>query len=250
MLWNRTIVGPLGNFANSVLETPDGGYAIIGTSWTSDALPSNFKLIKTNSNGDAQWEKTYGGEGKFFTAESESGIITKDGGYLLAGVSLEEGQANAWLAWLVKTDSEGKMMWNKTYGEAGSWAFQVIQTKEDGFAFTGILNGRDAWLLKTDLNGNEDWNMTFPGSTFIGSSFEDFGKCIIQTTDGGYAMVGTKDGKIWLAKIGPSANPASAWLLAEIVAAIAAAVIVTVISATIVRKRRQQHRTNGAQAPT
>lgn len=246
--WNKTIVGPFGNFANSVFEITDGGYAIMGTSWASDVLPSNFKLIKTNSDGDVQWDKTYGGEGKFFTAESESGIVTEDGGCLLAGVSLEEGQANAWLAWLVKTDSKGKMVWNKTYGEAGSWAFQVIQTRDGGYAFTGVLNGKDAWLLKTDSNGNADWNLTFAGSTFIGSSVEDFGKCIIQTDDGGYALVGTKEGKIWLAKIGPSAYPASMWLPAEIVVIIAVVTIVIVVASTIIRKRqRQRHLVNGAQ---
>jgi hypothetical protein len=240
MQWNKTVVGPLGNFANSVLQTIDGGYAIIGTSWASDFLPSTFEIIRTDSDGNVQWNKTYGGEGKFFTAESESGIITKDGGYLLAGVSLEEGQTNAWLAWLVKTDSQGNMMWNKTYGEVGSWAFLVVQTQDGGYAFTGILNGKDAWVVKTDANGDVDWNLTFAGSTFIGSSVEDFGKCIIQTNDEGYALVGTKDGKIWLAKISPSTNPASIWFPTETVAIVAAAIIAIVIAAIIVGKRRQQ----------
>jgi hypothetical protein len=211
MQWNKTIVGPLGNFANSVLQTSDGGYAIIGTSWASDLLPSTFEIIRTDSDGNMQWNKTYGGEGKFYTAESGSGIITRDGGYLLAGVSLEEGLANARLAWLVKTDSEGNIMWNKTYGEAGSWAFQVVQTQDRGYAFTGILNGKDAWVVKTDTNGDLDWNLTFAGATFAGSSVEDVGRCIIQTSDGGYALVGTKDDKTWLAKISPSTNPASIW---------------------------------------
>jgi hypothetical protein len=242
MQWNKTIVGPLGNFANSVFETTDGGYVIIGTSWASDLLPSNFKVIKTNSVGDVQWDRIYGGEGKFFTAESESGIITKDGGYMLAGVSLEEGQANAWHAWLVKTDSQGNMMWNKTYGGTGSWAFQVVQTQDGGYAFAGALNGKDAWVLKTDSNGNADWNLTPAGVTFVGSSVEDFGKCIIQTNDGGYALVGTKDGEIWLAKISPSASPASVCFPTEMVVIVVAAIIVIVIAPIIIRKlRKRQH---------
>jgi hypothetical protein len=102
------------------------------------------------------------------------------------------------------------------------------------------LNGKDAWVVKTDTNGDLDWNLTFAGATFAGSSVEDVGRCIIQTSDGGYALVGTKDDKTWLAKISPSTNPASIWFPAETAAIVAAAIIVIVIAAVIVRKRRQQ----------
>jgi hypothetical protein len=46
--WNRTIIGEQGDFANSVLQLVAGGYIIFGTSWESDALPSAFKIIKTD----------------------------------------------------------------------------------------------------------------------------------------------------------------------------------------------------------
>ena len=126
MQWNKTIVGPLGNFANSVLQTIDGGYAIICTSWVSDSLPSFFKIIKTDSDGNVQWNKTYGGAGKFSNSESYSGIITIDGGYLLAGDTGHSGNA-----WLVKTDSQGNMMWNKTYGEEGSVIIQLFKLRTE-----------------------------------------------------------------------------------------------------------------------
>ena len=242
MEWNKTIVGPLGNFANSVLQTKDGGYTIIGTSWASDILPSFFQIIKTDSKGNVQWEKTFGGAGKFYTAESDSGIITKDGGYLLAGVSVEEGLADAWIAWLVKTDSQGNMMWNKTYGETGSWALSVVQTQDGGYAFAGILNGTDTWVAKTDEYGSLDWNLTFVGSSIVGSSIEDFGKPIIQTNDEGYVLVGTKEDKIWLVKLAtPSQPPPTPLSPLEIIAvALVAIVIVMTISVIIFNRRKKK----------
>ncbi|MGD0995289.1 MAG: hypothetical protein ABR909_07175 [Candidatus Bathyarchaeia archaeon] len=65
MQWNTTIVGPVGNFANTVLQTNDGGYVIFGTSWASDTLPSAFKIIRTDSDGNEQWNRTYGGPAIF-----------------------------------------------------------------------------------------------------------------------------------------------------------------------------------------
>lgn len=229
MQWNKNIVGPLGNFANSVLQTIDGGYAIIGTNWVSDSLPSFFKIIKTDSDGNEQWNKTYGGVGEFSNSECYSGIITADGGYLLAGDTGYSGNA-----WLVKTDAQGNELWNKTYGETGSVINSVIQTQDGGYAFTGtgVFNREDAWVIKTDVYGNMDWNLTIVGGSFVGKSIEDFGKPITQTNDGGYALVGTKDSEIWLFKLAALSPPSSVTLsLLEI---IAIAIVAVIIGITVI----------------
>lgn len=102
MQLNKTIIGSLGTFADSVFQTSDGEYTKIAKSSTP-GFPSFFQLIKTDSDGNVQWNKTYGGIGSFDVPQCNSGIITRDGGYLLAGF-LAEGNA-----WLVKTDSQGKI---------------------------------------------------------------------------------------------------------------------------------------------
>ena len=199
--WNKTI-GSVGDFVNSVLQTGDGGYAIIGTCWASETLPATPKIIKTDSDGNIQWSKTYGGVGKgiFYYTESFSGIITDDGGYLIAGFAGES--SSSWKAWLFKTDSQGNIIWNETYGDIGSLAHSIVKTQDGGYAFAGVVNKLDAWIVKTDANGSMDWNLTFEGS-----SIETFCNLMVQASDGGYAVVGTKGGKIWFAKVADLSQP-------------------------------------------
>ena len=236
--WNKTI-GSIGDFVNSVLQTSDGGYSIIGTSWASETSPARPKIIKTDPDGIVQWNKTYGGIGKakFYYTESFSGIITDDGGYLSAGFAGES--SSSWMAWLVKTDPQGKMIWNQTYGEIGSLVNSVINTRDGGYSFVGVVNRQDAWIAKTDVYGNMDWNLTFKGS-----SIETFCKSIIQTNDGGYAIVGMRDGRIWLVKITTLSqhSPVLTPLLETIVIVILAitlgiTIVVFILSKSIRRKR-------------
>jgi hypothetical protein len=195
--WNKTI-GSVGDFVCTTLQTNDEGYAIIGTIWASETDPAIPKMIKTDPDGNIQWQKTYGGmgRGQFYYTESFSGITTEDGGYLISGFAGDS--SSTWRAWLLKTDSQGNMMWNKTYGEIGCLANFVVQTQDRGYAYAGVVNRKDAWIVKTDEYGNMDWNLTFEGI-----SIETFSHSILQTNDGGYAVVGTKDDKIWLFKLTP-----------------------------------------------
>ncbi len=232
--WNRTITGPQGDFANTVVQTDDGGYAIFDTSWASDELPSEFKIIKIDALGNEQWNQTYGGSGKFYTAESDTGIFTADGGYMLAGVSVEKG--SDWLAWIVKTDGHGNMEWNQNYGGFGSWALAVVQSQEGGYAFAGLYNREDVWLAKIDSNGGLEWDMKFPGATIWGVSIEDFGKCLIQPQDGGYILVGSQNGQIWLAKI--VAHPAVPLSIPAVIAFVIVFVLVATVIFLLMRRRK------------
>ena len=69
--------------------------------------------------------------------------------------------------WLVKTDSNGNMQWNKTYGGSSTEApSSVVQTKDGGYALAGntvtssagIPPNDDFWLVKTESNGNMQWS--------------------------------------------------------------------------------------------
>jgi hypothetical protein len=242
VMWSKTIVGPLGNFVTAILQNDDGGFSLIVTNWAEGPFPSSMKLFRTDSEANLLWNTTYGGEGPFYSTESESGIITSDGGYLLGGTGGPEG--DQWRAWLVRADSSGKMIWNGTYGGIGSMADSVIQTKDGGYAFAGLLNGKDGWVVKTGALGEVYWNLTFTDRSFVGTSSEDYGKCIIQTSDGGYALVGTKEGIIWLAKTSASeSSPVAISFDAETLALAAVIIVVLVLIAlSLIRKRRNQEK--------
>jgi predicted secreted protein len=133
------------------------------------------------------WSKTYGGTG---TDTGWGDIVqTSDGGYAISGDTASFG-AGASDYWLIKIDSAGNMLWNKTYG--GSLAESenaMCQTTDGGYALGGVTSsfgagGQDFWLVKTDSSGNMQWNQTYGGTG------TDNGIHVLQTGDGGYALAG------------------------------------------------------------
>jgi hypothetical protein len=179
--WNKTYGGISSDTAYSLIQTSDGGYALAGGTFSFGAGGNDMWLVKTDSHGNMEWNKTYGGTG-FDRAFSV--VQTSEGGYALAG-------AGGWDSWLVKTDSYGNMQWNKTYGGTKSdEARDVIQTNDGGYAMVGYTESfgagyYDSWLVKTDSYGNMQWNKTY------GGTFYDYGFSLVQTSEGGYALAGS-----------------------------------------------------------
>jgi WD40 repeat protein len=104
--WNQTYGGPGADWAASLIETSDGGYAIAGTFNCTEFIVGgggDYWLVKTDALGNMQWSRTYGGEG----AEATSCLIeAPDGGYVIAG-SGPSSDHESFDFWLVKTDESG-----------------------------------------------------------------------------------------------------------------------------------------------
>jgi hypothetical protein len=154
-IWNKTYGAISDGWARSLIKTNDGGYAIAGSTDSFGAGNSDFWLATIDSKGNMQWNKTYGGTGD---DNAFSVVQTSDGGYTLVGVTNSFGAGSS-DAWLVKTDSVGNQLWNKTYGGKGfDGAFSVVQTIDGGYALAGDTDSFDAdyaaWLIKTDALGN------------------------------------------------------------------------------------------------
>jgi hypothetical protein len=205
ILWNRTYGGIGQDGVTSVVRASDGGYALAGYTLSYGAGSADFWLIKTDSNGNMQWNKTYGGTS---SDVAWSAIQTSDEGYALTGYTESFGAGRIDF-WLVKTDAAGNALWNKTYGgELWDRANSVIQTSDGGYAMAGqtwIAGSCDFWLVKTDVAGNVQWNKTYGGPSY------DLAWSMVQTSDGGYAMIGDTDSygagsyDFWLVKIAASA---------------------------------------------
>jgi hypothetical protein len=206
--WNKTYGGPDVDVATSVVETSDGGYALAGDTMSSYGIRSDFWLVKVDSSGNLEWNKTYGGPD---VDVATSVVETSDGGYALAGQTSSFG-AGSFDFWLVKTDVSGNMQWDKTYGGIGlEQARSLIQTSDGGYALAGQTSsfgdGSDNfWLVKTDVSGNMQWDKTYGGTG------EEKANSLIQTSDGGYALAGETRSSIvampdfWLVKVDSSGN--------------------------------------------
>lgn len=174
--------GAGGDNAYSLIQVKDG-YLIAGYTTSYGAGNQDFWLIRTDSSGNPQWNRTYGGAG---SETAYSVVATGDGGYAVAGLTGPSGGPYDFL--LVKTDYLGNLEWNQTYGGTGSeTARSVVQTNDGGYAIAGSTNihgSWDFWLVKTDADGNMQWNKT------IGEGDDEVAYSLVHTSDGGYALAG------------------------------------------------------------
>ena len=201
------------------VPTTDGGFATLfrrGGNLYNDPGTSSTSIIKTNSVGIMQWNKTFSGFGNFTFVNSL--IQTKNGGYVLVGSCSFNGTndtPNLYFL-LIRTDSRGIFEWSHQYGNGpnkvdtnqtrnyGAFqevnrltvgdneGFSVLETADGGFVVAGIVypesksvygNNPDTFLVKIDAKGNMQWNQTFEG--YETSS-------IIQTSDGGFVFAGSQ----------------------------------------------------------
>ena len=190
LLWNKTFGGPLEDRGYSVIQTKDNGYLVTGTTVSFGAGKQDAWIVKTDSDGNMQWNKPFGWAD--FDV-SRTVIQTSDNGYAIGGTTNSSG-AGSFDAWLIKTDSSGNMQWNKTYGgpnDDESPSGSIIQTSDGGYAFEGYTNsfgsgGYDLWLIKTDSYGNKQWDKTFGGP-----NNENGLSCVVQAADGSFVIDGT-----------------------------------------------------------
>jgi len=124
-LWNKTFGGSGDDYAYSVVETSDGGFALAGYTYSFGAGLNDLWLVRTDAAGNQLWNKTFGGPAYDYAF---SVIQTSDGGFALAGRTNSFG-AGYQDFWLVKIDSTGSVQWHETYGGTNhDRAFSLVQT--------------------------------------------------------------------------------------------------------------------------
>jgi murein DD-endopeptidase MepM/ murein hydrolase activator NlpD len=215
--WQNTIGGDDYDYLSSLNQTNDGGYVFGGYSTSplsgDKTEPSflnmfgqrtaDYWVMKLNSAGNyIEWQNTLGGTNADICT---SVIETSDNGYILGGlsysdVSVDKSEPNigGYDIWIVKLDSLGSILWDKTIGGTSGENLQSMGITPDGGYILGgssssnisadkhesNIGGNDFWVIKLDAIGNIEWENT------IGGNNEDFLNAIKLTSDGGYIVGG------------------------------------------------------------
>jgi hypothetical protein len=203
--WHQTFGGDATDIGNCVELTNDGGYVIAGNTQSFGVAYYDIYLIKTDSSGIEQWHRTYGHN---YYDYGKAVQQTSDGGYIIVGSSYSFGAS--YDVYLIKTDSNGNMQWERFFGGVG-WdeGYDVAQTADGGYILVGATFSSadfDVYLIKTNCNGIEQWSRTFGGEGI------DYGLSVEQAVDGGYIVSGLTqtdslmDLEVYLLKIDISGN--------------------------------------------
>ena len=185
------------SYGSLVTQTSDGGYIMAGEYFWLEG--SDFSVQKLDENGNVSWTKKYGIVQEYGVFSYGRAVHqTADGGYIVAGYTNAFG-AGDYDMWVLKLDSTGDVLWQKTYG-GGS--VSIKQTSDNGYIMAGDTSSfgagnKDAWVLKLDADGTIIWQKTYGGIN------DDSFRVIQQIIDGGYTItgfsnsLGTGDNQAW-----------------------------------------------------
>jgi hypothetical protein len=185
-LWTRSYGGSDEDGGTSVIQLPDNGYYVAGASLSLSSGREAIYLVRADPNGDTLWTKT-------IEVPSLEGVgtiaSTSDGGWIVPGYTEPNG-AGGYDVFLMKIDLDGDTLWTRSYGGThDDWANRATQTADGGYIVVGGTKsygagGVDAYLIRTDANGDTLWTRAYGGTS------DDSGLSSLQTSDGGYLVVG------------------------------------------------------------
>jgi gliding motility-associated-like protein len=206
LIWQKSLGGTEYEVAASIQATADGGCIVAGTAGSNNGDVTghhgsgDYWVVKLDDKGNKQWDKALGGS---FTEQAECILVAADGGYIVSGSSNSfDGDATgavgrSYDAWVVKLDTGGKIIWQKSYGGSSVETAKYIQnTPGGGYVFTGgslSANGDvtcnaghyDLLVMKISSAGALEWQKTMGGADF------DEGYCIQPLNDGSFIVAGS-----------------------------------------------------------
>ena len=143
-----------------IIQTPDTGYVLLGSTINYENNSTDILLIKTDSLGNVEWRK---GIGRGYSDIGQN-IIRLDDGYVICGYT--NSMSQDWDIMLTKTDLNGDTIWFKNYGQDG-WQLGcgVQPTSDGGLMICGTTystNNKkgDLWIIRTNEHGDSLWSKT------------------------------------------------------------------------------------------
>src|SRR5690606_34211092 len=214
--WENTIGGNGEDLLYDIKQTDDNGYILAGTSDSDISFDKtesskggkDYWLVKLNSLGIKEWDKTIGGNSGdilySISFTSDNGLIL--GGHSASDISGDKTENNIGLSdyWVLKLDSSYNIEWQNTIGGNDTDTMEsVIEDNDGGFILAGNSlsnisgdktensNGiYDLWVVKLDNLGNIIWQNT------LGGNASDFLRALTLSNDGGCIVTGSSQSNI------------------------------------------------------
>ncbi|MBI2840494.1 MAG: PKD domain-containing protein [Acidobacteria bacterium] len=201
--WARALDAGGDEDFNSVQQTSDGGYVLLGM--------TNFDLwvVKLDSTGAISWQKTLGGGINEYSKEIRQ---TADGGYILAANTSSFG-AGDFDGWVLKLDASGGVVWQRTYGSSGDeWITAMELTPDGGCIVVGDTTGfgtplgaKAQWITKLSAAGTVEWSRRRWVDDW------ETGNAVSPIPGGGYVVIGDARGNaeswdMWFTELGATGN--------------------------------------------
>jgi len=193
-LWSKIYSTPGTDEGNKIINTINNTFLIAGST------NGSAWIIKTDANGDSLWSKKFT---NVYAAYAEDVLQTPDSGFLIFG-RRAMGSFN-FDFYLVRTDSLGTLLWQKTYGGVNDeYGYSLARTNDGGYILAGRTysfgaGNKDIWVLKVSAIGDSLWARTF------GGLYDDNCFSVQLTTDGGFILAG------WTNSAG--AGGADSWII-------------------------------------
>jgi uncharacterized delta-60 repeat protein len=188
LTWSKTWGGTSSDSGESVIQTSEGGFAVTGATSSYGAGVSDMFLAFYSPSGTLTSSQTWGGTGNDY---GSAVVKTAEGGYAVVGRQYSYGDTTNGDVFLAHYDSTGNLSWSRVWGgTAGNdWGTEMQQTSDGGFVITGYTTTHgagsgDAFLVKYDSTGTLSWSKTWGGTG------ADYGRSVIQSSDGSYVVTG------------------------------------------------------------
>lgn len=199
--WQKCFGGSSAESVPKVIQLSDGNFLIGGYTFSTNGEitvnngMSDYWLVKFDNTGTIIWQKSYGGTN---TDSAASMAELADGNILVVGatqsndgdVTVQNGIGDYWI---LKLDSLGDLIWDKSIGLAFSdWGQDIVVNSDGSFYVSGTVyahsNGGygqgDTGIYALDSSGNVVW------SKLIGGSNYEQGRRIIKNQDGNLLVFG------------------------------------------------------------
>jgi hypothetical protein len=200
--WIKIYGGSQADGASSIVQTADGGYAVLASTASNDGDVTGFLgvtdiwLLRIDASGNLLWEKCYGSPAQDYGISIAN---TPDNGFIILGGSYGSGDdipfhygdmsTTDWI--VIKTDSTGNMQWCKDLGGTGEEGDGSIITMDSSYYLVanssstdhdctdtawhrGVNTGADYYVLKLDNIGRVLWDSSYGGSGGDGVNYAMF----------------------------------------------------------------------------